>query len=190
MKPAFILDLCALLHVWMYDMHINDANTLRSRRNGRHFPWHFQMHFCEWKCMNLDKNFQNGAALKFVPKGPVNSIPALVQIMAWRRPGAKPVSESMMVSLLTHIYASPGLDELNCWVWKWRVREMCRQWFWWPVECATWVVTWTRVDLLPIGPWRTTPSSTTAVKFPSKFRNFTQRNGSEIPWAHESLNNC
>ena len=41
--------------------------------------------------------------MKFVPKGPVNNIPALVQIMAWRRPGDKPLSEPMMVSLLTHI---------------------------------------------------------------------------------------
>ena len=40
---------------------------------------------------------------KFVPKGPINNIPALVQIMAWRRPGDKPLSESMMVSLPTHI---------------------------------------------------------------------------------------
>ena len=35
--------------------------------------------------------------------GPINIIPALVQIMAWRRPGDKPLSEPMMVSLLTHI---------------------------------------------------------------------------------------
>ena len=36
-------------------------------------------------------------------KGPVNYIPALVQIKAWCRPGDKPLSEAMMVSLLTHI---------------------------------------------------------------------------------------
>ena len=42
-------------------------------------------------------------SLKFVPNGPINNIPALVQIMAWRRPGDKPLSEPMMVSLLTHI---------------------------------------------------------------------------------------
>ena len=30
-------------------------------------------------------------------------IPALVQIMAWRRPGDKPLSEAMMVNLPTHI---------------------------------------------------------------------------------------
>ena len=42
-------------------------------------------------------------SLKFVPKGPINNIPALVQIMAWRRSGDKPLSEPMMVSSLTHI---------------------------------------------------------------------------------------
>ena len=42
-------------------------------------------------------------SLKYVPKGPINNVPALVQIMAWRRPGDKPLSEPMMISLLTHI---------------------------------------------------------------------------------------
>ena len=40
---------------------------------------------------------------KFVPKGPINNIPSLVQIMAWRRPRDKPLSETMMVRLPTHI---------------------------------------------------------------------------------------
>ena len=35
-------------------------------------------------------------SLKFVPKSPINSIPALVQIMALRQPGDKPLSEPMM----------------------------------------------------------------------------------------------
>ena len=42
-------------------------------------------------------------SLKFIPKGSINNIPALVQIMAWRRAGAKPLSEPMMASLLTHV---------------------------------------------------------------------------------------
>ena len=42
-------------------------------------------------------------SLKFVPDGPINNIPALVQIMAWRRLGDKPLSEPMMVLLLTHM---------------------------------------------------------------------------------------
>ena len=35
-------------------------------------------------------------SLKYVHKGSINNIPALVQIMAWRQPGDKPLSESMM----------------------------------------------------------------------------------------------
>ena len=34
--------------------------------------------------------------LKFVPRGPINNIPALVQIMAWCWSGDKPLSESLM----------------------------------------------------------------------------------------------
>ena len=44
-------------------------------------------------------------SLKFVPKGSINHFPSLVQIMAWRRPGGKPLSEPSMVSLLTPIRA-------------------------------------------------------------------------------------
>ena len=42
-------------------------------------------------------------SLKFVPKVRINNVPSFVQIMAWSRPGDKPLSEPMMVSLLTHI---------------------------------------------------------------------------------------
>ena len=40
---------------------------------------------------------------RHVPNVRINNIPALVQIMAWRRPGDKPLTEPMMVSLLAHI---------------------------------------------------------------------------------------
>ena len=46
-------------------------------------------------------------SLKFDPKGPINNIPALVQIMVWCLVGclvgAKPLSEPMMFRLPTHI---------------------------------------------------------------------------------------
>ena len=35
-------------------------------------------------------------SLKFIPTGPITNIPALVQIVAWRRPGDKPLSEPML----------------------------------------------------------------------------------------------
>ena len=58
-----------------------------------------------------NENVRNGIkiSLKFVPKGPNNNIAALVQIMAWRRPDYKPLSEPMVVRL----YASLGLNELS-----------------------------------------------------------------------------
>ena len=34
--------------------------------------------------------------LKFVPKDPIDNNPALVQIMAWRQIGNKPLSEPML----------------------------------------------------------------------------------------------
>ena len=84
--------------------HENNAassvvNSLRPRQNGCHFADDI------FKCIFLNDNIwiQINISLKFVPKGPINNIPALVQIMAWRRPGDKPLSEPIMVSLTTHI---------------------------------------------------------------------------------------
>ena len=75
------------------------VSTLWPRQNGRHFP------DAIFKCIFLNENvwISLKISLKFVPKGPINNIPALVQIMAWHRPGDKPLSEPMMYSLLTHI---------------------------------------------------------------------------------------
>ena len=74
-------------------------NTLRPRQNGCHFPDDI------FKCIFLNENvwIPTKISMKFVPKGSINNIPALVQIMAWCRPGDKPLSEPMMVSLTTHI---------------------------------------------------------------------------------------
>ena len=52
-------------------------------------------------------------SLKFVPKVPINNMPSLVEIMAWRQPGDNPPSEPIMVSLLIHIYMLLGLNELT-----------------------------------------------------------------------------
>ena len=74
-------------------------NTLRPRKNGRHLPDDI------FKCIFLNENvwILLKISLKFVPKVPINNIPALVLIMAWRRPGDKPLSEAILVSSLTHI---------------------------------------------------------------------------------------
>ena len=67
-------------------------NTLRPRQNGRHFADD------TFKRIFLNENVGISIKIspKFVPKGPVNNIPASVQIMAWRRTGDKPLSEPMM----------------------------------------------------------------------------------------------
>ena len=69
-------------------------NTLRPRQNGRHFADD------TFKRIFLKENVKISIkiSLKFVPKSPIDNIPALFQIMAWRRPGDKPLSEAMMVS--------------------------------------------------------------------------------------------
>ena len=75
------------------------VNTLRPRQNGRYFADDI------FKCIFLNENewISVKISLKFVPKVRIDNIPALVQIMAWRRPGDKPLSEPMMVNLSTHI---------------------------------------------------------------------------------------
>ena len=80
-------------------MPFNDFNTLRPIQNGHHFPDDI------FRCIFLNENLWISIKilLKFVPKGPINSIPALVMIMAWHRPGDKPLSEPMPVSLPTHL---------------------------------------------------------------------------------------
>ena len=82
------------------DLYVDTAfNTLKPRRNRRYNADDI------FKCIFLRENvwIPTKISLKFVPKGQFNNILALVQIMAWRRPGDKPLSEPMMVSLLTHI---------------------------------------------------------------------------------------
>ena len=93
-------------------------NTLRPRQNGLHFPddifkWIF---LNVWISINISQNF--------VPRGPLNNNPALVQIMAWRQPGDKPLSEAMMVRSTTHICVTrPQWVNDNLW---------CSQL--WPIE--------------------------------------------------------
>ena len=46
--------------------------------------------------MNQNVWFSNKISLKYVLWGPIDNNGALVQMMAWRRTGDKPLSESMM----------------------------------------------------------------------------------------------
>ena len=55
------------------------------------FQTTFSNAFSWKKCMNIDE-----ISLKFVPKGPINDIAGLVQIMVWLWPGDKPLSKPMI----------------------------------------------------------------------------------------------
>ena len=124
------------------------VNSLRLRQNGRHFPDD------NLKCIFLNENVWISIKIspKFVPRGPINNIPALVQIMAWRRPGDKSLSEPMMVSLPTHICVTrpqwvntlePGIIDIVVNINAGNGLSL------------VWhqAITWTNDDFLPTGPW-------------------------------------
>ena len=72
---------------------------MRPRQDGCHFPDHtLKRIFLNENVIILIK-----ISLMFVPSGPINNIPALVQIMAWCRSGGKPLTEPMMGRLSMHI---------------------------------------------------------------------------------------
>ena len=75
---------------------MENVNSLRPRQNGRHFL------DVILKRIFLNENviISIKTSRKFVLK---DNISALVQIMAWRRPGDQPLSEPIMFNSLTHI---------------------------------------------------------------------------------------
>ena len=62
---------------------LGNLNTSRSGQNAYNFPDDI------FNSIFLNENVWIAfeISLKFVPKGPINNIAALVQIMAWRRSG-------------------------------------------------------------------------------------------------------
>ena len=101
-------------------------NTLRPGQNGRHFADDI------FKCIFSNENvwISIKISLKFVPKGPINNIPALVQIMVWRRPGDKPLSEPVMARLPTHICVTrPQWVNKQASFWWFETTWCCVFWF-------------------------------------------------------------
>ena len=58
-----------------------------------------------FKCIFLNENrgIPIRISLKFVPRSPIDNKPALVQVVAWRRTGDKPLPE-LMLTQFTHAY--------------------------------------------------------------------------------------
>ena len=92
----------------VYVSHGN-VNTFRLRRNGQHFTDDIfkRIFFSEnvWISIKI--------SLKIVPTGPITNFLALVQIMAWRRPGDKPSSMNQWWLVYRRIYESLGFNELT-----------------------------------------------------------------------------
>ena len=82
-----------------HDFAFPAINTFRPRQNGCHFADDTFKRIFLWENVRISIEI----SLNFVLKSPIDNIPTLFQIMAWRRTGDKPLSEAMTVSLLTHI---------------------------------------------------------------------------------------
>ena len=95
-RAKMVTDIINLTHGGKSERWIN---TLRLTQNGRYFPNNI------FKCILLNENvwILLIISLKFVPQVRINNIPISVQIMAWRQPGDKPLSEPILVNLLTHL---------------------------------------------------------------------------------------
>ena len=95
---------------------------LRPRQNRRHFADEvFKSNF-----LNENVWIPIKFLLKYVPKGPINNIPALVQMMAWCWTGDKPLSEPMMTQFsdtymrhsasVSRYLAVVGSLQQHCWL--------------------------------------------------------------------------
>ena len=82
------------------------------RQNWRYVP----DDIFKWIFLNENVWIFIKISLKFISKGPVNNIPALVQIMPWRRPGDKPFLNQWWL-FYWRIYASFGLNKLTV-IWR------------------------------------------------------------------------
>ena len=89
-----------------------EFNTLRPRPNWHHFA-DDTLKFSWLRMLEFLFEFHCSLFLS-----PINNIPALVQIMAWCRPGDRPLSEPMMVSLLMHTcITQPQWVKAIHWCW-------------------------------------------------------------------------
>ena len=90
--PKFTLATWHQLTKYRQPPHTQSPDALTHLSWTQPFPSrHFQMHFHESKFCILIR-----IPLKCVPEGPIDKIPALVQITAWRWSGDKPLSEPML----------------------------------------------------------------------------------------------
>ena len=83
------------MQYWSLIVYLHSKRSYKHTEADTEWPpfcrRHFRLYFLEWNVLISVK-----ISLNFVPKCLNNNISALVQIMAWRRPGDKPLSAPMM----------------------------------------------------------------------------------------------
>ena len=80
--------------------HWASGSPLRNGQLGQncHLRQRLSTHWGREEMVAISQaTFSNAFAWKCVPKGPIDNITALVQTMAWSRPGDKPISEPNML---------------------------------------------------------------------------------------------
>ena len=104
-QPSIVLDVptyifCHLLalHPQPYVLTVTLTHWVRKK-----WPPFSRRHL---KCIFLNENVWVSIKilLKVAPTGPFIHIPALVQILAWRRPGDKALTDPMLVCALTYVF--------------------------------------------------------------------------------------
>ena len=133
------------MHIWV--TRPQWVNALRPRQDGRHFADDI------FTCIFFNENCRISIkfSLKYVRKGPIDINPALVQIMAWRRSGDKPLPEPMMISLPTHICVTRPQWVKACIYWgvhllPWGLSSTCHStdsrhvvdWLWPCIQTRVW----------------------------------------------------
>ena len=81
-------------------------NTSRPRQTDLHLADDI------FNCIFLNENVWTSLkiSLKFVPKGPIDNMLTLFQIMAWHQTGDKPLSEPMMAQVAdVHMHHSTSM---------------------------------------------------------------------------------
>ena len=81
-----------------------DINSSPPAQNGCQFADNI------FKCIYVNENFciLLQISLMFLPKGLINNKSALVQVMAWRKTGHKPLPESWWPSSLVYMFGTLG----------------------------------------------------------------------------------
>ena len=90
---------------WFKKIFVN-INTLRPTQNDRCFA----DEVLEYNLLKGHVWISPKISLKFVPKGQMNNIPALVHVMPWHQSGDRPLYEPVMVNYW-RIYVLFGLIE-------------------------------------------------------------------------------